>query len=91
MKYDWEKIAAEYRRSGLSQTQYAKLRGISSSTLSKRIRELDINTSPNGKINEGASFIEIGTTERIEVEVIGLFKVYLREKQLVSLIRSLRD
>ena len=90
-KTEWDKILAEYEHSGLSQSGFAKRKGISPGSLSERLkarnRILDTNMSTRGD----SKFISLHNREKIELDVGGLFKVYLSEKQLVTVIRSLRD
>lgn len=90
-KLEWDEILAEYSHSGLSQSAFAKRKGISSSALSERLRArrriVDTSISTQGD----TKFISLHNMEKIELDVGGLFKVYLSEKQLVTVIRSLRD
>lgn len=89
-KIEWDKILAEYEHSGLSQSGFAKRQGISPSALSERLRARNRILDTN--ISQGDSkFISLHNMEKIELDVGGLLKVYLSEKQLVTLIRALRD
>jgi len=78
---NWEKEVSEYKRSGMSQAQFAKMRGISSSALSQHRRRLEDGNS---------NFVEVGGSEKLEVEIAGLLKLRITEKQLVSLVQALR-
>ena len=90
-KLDWDKIIAEYHQSGLSQTAFANRKGISSGSLSERIRGRAKKTINNSNPQATSKFISLNNVDKIELEVGGLFKVYLSERQLVTIIRSLRD
>ena len=90
-KLNWDKIIAEYHQSGLTQAAFARRTGISSGSLSERIRGRASKTVNNGNSPTISKFISLNNVDKIELEVGGLFKVYLSEKQLVTIIRSLRD
>ena len=90
-KIEWDKILAEFEQSGLTQSAFAKGKGISSSALRYRLRARNRIVDTNISTQCDSKFISLHNMDKIELDVGGLFKVYLSEKQLVTVIRSLRD
>ncbi len=89
-RIEWDKMLSEYERSGLSQSAFAKSKGISSSALSGQIRARDRIVDTAISTQRDSRFVSLHNMEKIELDVGGLFKVYLSEKQLVTVIKTLR-
>jgi len=78
---NWKALVAEYRSSGLTQEEFAKLQGVSLSTLSRWL-----------KMSKGqGSFVRIDADERIELELMGGIRLKVSERNLASVLKALQS
>lgn len=79
-KKDWKGIIAEYRTSGLSQSQFCKSRELSLSSLTYHL-----NRSGGAE-----TFARVGTQERIELELSSGVVLRVSERDLGTVLRVLQ-
>ena len=79
-KKDWNAIIAEYKTSGVSQSQFCKSRGVGLSSFSYHLQ----------RSRESGAFVRVDAGERVELELPGGVVLRVSERNLGSVLKALQ-
>lgn len=77
---NWSEVISAYRQSGMTQLQFCRERGIALSTFTTKL----------GKDSKRESFVEVGQSEKVELELPGGVTVRVEASQLGVVLKALQ-